>query len=202
MINVSEGRRSDVLDRIAAEAGPLLLDVHFDAGHHRAVLTLAGPTAVLEEAVRAVAGAAVALLDLRSHDGAHPRLGVVDVVPWVDLAAPREVTEEATAACDRFAEWAGAELALPCFLYGPERALPEVRRRAFDDLPPDTGPAERHPTAGVCAVGVRPVLVAYNLWLANDPGVDLSLARRIAAGLRGPAVRALGLSAGGSLQVS
>jgi glutamate formiminotransferase len=202
VINVSEGRRSDVLDRIAAEAAPVLLDLHHDAGHHRAVLTLAGPAPVLEPAVRAVARAAVALLDLRSHEGAHPRLGVLDVVPWVDLAAPRAVSEAATAARDRFAAWAASELALPCFLYGPERTLPELRRHAFTDLAPDTGPAEPHPTAGACAVGVRPVLVAYNLWLAKDKDVDLAETRRIAAGLRGPAVRALGLYAGGHLQVS
>ena len=202
VINVSEGRRSDVLDRIVAEAAPVLLDVHHDAGHHRAVLTLAGPLPVLEEAVRAVARAAVALLDLRTHEGAHPRLGVIDVVPWVDLAAPREVTTEATAARDRFAAWAARELALPCFLYGPERSLPEVRRLAFVELPPDAGPPEPHPTAGACDVGVRPVLVAYNIWLARDPAVDLDAARRVAAGLRGPSVRALGLSAAGHLQVS
>ena len=200
MINVSEGRRPDLVARLAAEAGPTLLDAQHDAGHHRAVLTLGGPVPLLEEAVRAVAGAAVALLDLGAHTGAHPRLGVVDVVPWVDLSAPRTVTPAAIAARDRFAAWAGRELALPCFLYGPARNLPEVRRRAFVDLPPDTGPIRPHPTAGACAVGARSVLVAYNVWLAR--GVDLASARRIAAGLRGPAVRALGLDVGAHRQVS
>src|SRR5207244_3533092 len=82
-------------------------------------------------------------------------------------------------------------LHLPCFLYGAERSLPDVRRGAFTTLEPDAGPPEPHPTAGACAVGARTVLVAYNLWLA--PGVSVDVARSIAADLRSPAVRALDL---------
>ncbi|MGH9185956.1 MAG: glutamate formimidoyltransferase, partial [Acidimicrobiales bacterium] len=129
--------------------------------------------------------------------GAHPRMGVVDVVPFVPLEG--NTILDAVAARDRFARWAGGDLALPCFLYGPERTLPEVRRGAFTDIAPDTGPLSPHRTAGACAVGARPPLVAYNLWLAR-PSADL--ARRIARQLRGPAVRALGLQVGDAVQVS
>jgi glutamate formiminotransferase len=103
------------------------------------------------------------------------------------------------AARDAFAAWVSDELGLPCFLYGPERSLPEVRRRAFIDLAPDTGPAAAHPTAGACCVGARPVLVAYNVWLAN---ADIALAKRLAAAVRSPEIRALGMACGDRVQVS
>src|SRR5262249_33513698 len=96
--------------------------------------------------------------------------------------------------------WAGTELALPCFLYGPERSLPDVRRAAFGTLAPDTGPPVPHPTAGAAAIGARPVLVAYNLWLA--PGTSVAVAKAVAAAIRGPAVRAPGLDVGGEAKVS
>jgi glutamate formiminotransferase len=195
VVNVSEGRRLDVLDRLARRAGDHLLDVHTDPDHHRSVFTLAGPE--VEDAVRSLAAAAVEAIDLRAHEGAHPRLGAVDVVPFVPLGATP--FPEAVAARDRFAAWAGSSLHLPCFLYGPERSLPDVRRNAFRSLPPDAGPAEPHPSAGACAVGARPVLVAYNVWLAEP---DIELARSIAAGLRGPAIRAIGLRVGEHVQVS
>ena len=191
-MNVSEGRSTDVLGAIAAAAGPALLDLHADPDHHRAVLTLVG-----EDAPRAVARVAVERIDLRRHAGAHPRIGAVDVVPFVALG--RASPADAVAARDRFARWAAADLGLPCFLYGPERSLPDVRRGAFGDLAPDTGPPAPHPTAGAAAVGARPVLVAYNLWLAEP---DLAAARRLAAAVRGPAVRALGLAVGDAVQVS
>lgn len=194
VINVSEGHDGDALDAISAAAGPSLLDVHRDEHHNRAVLTMAGDD--VEAAARAVASEAVARLDLRTHRGAHPRIGVVDVVPFVPLAT---VLADAVFARDRFAAWASASLGLPCFLYGPERSLPDVRRGAFTFLPPDTGPANPHPTAGACAVGARTVLVAYNLWLARP---DLARARSIAATIRSPAVRALGLAVGDAVQVS
>jgi len=208
VINVSEGRRLDVLDALAEAAGTSLVDRHADPHHHRAVLTLAGPE--VEAAARAVATAAVAGIDLRAHDGAHPRLGVVDVVPFVPLAGSDMAA--AVDARDAFAAWAGEALGLPCFFYGPPgggeggrwagtgRTLPELRRGAFSTVGPDTGPPTPHPTAGACAVGARPVLVAYNLWLA--PPADLDTARAVAARLRGPAVRALGLDLGGRPQVS
>jgi glutamate formiminotransferase len=192
VINISEGRRLDALEVIARAAGRELLDVHTDADHHRSVFTLAG-----EEAARAVTLASILALDITDHQGAHPRLGVVDVVPFVPLgSAP---LDDALRARDEFAAWLGNDLGIPCFLYGPERTLPAVRRGAFVDLAPDTGPPHPHPTAGACVVGARPVLVAYNLWLA-DP--DLELARRLAREVRSDSVRALGLAVGSEVQVS
>jgi glutamate formiminotransferase len=202
VVNISEGRRPDVIASLSGACQDGLLDVHSDGGHNRSVFTLGGPE--VEVAARDLTRAAVATLDLRAHRGVHPRIGVVDVVPCVPLeppggAAPGHPLDEAVAARDRFASWAASELGLPCFLYGPGRSLPEVRRGAFGSLPPDVGPATPHPTAGACAVGARPVLVAYNVWLATT---DVDVARAIAAGVRGPAVRALGLDPGGRVQVS
>jgi glutamate formiminotransferase len=214
VVNVSEGRDLGVVTAIAAAGGDCLLDVHTDADHHRSVLTLAGPGPRLEDAVRAVARSTLEHIDLRHHEGVHPRLGALDVVPFVPLGpggspdlgiagnpggSPNPGLAPAIAARDRFAAWAGAELGLPCFLYGPERTLPEVRRHAFGPLAPDFGPAGPHPGAGACAVGARPALVAYNLWLATP---DLSVARAVAKAIRGPAVRALGLAVDGVTQVS
>lgn len=197
VVNVSEGRSSDLLGRLVARAQAAepdsVLDVHSDPHHHRSVLTLVG-----EAAPRAVTAEAVAALDLSAHEGAHPRLGVVDVVPFVPLGG--STLAHAITARDRFATWAGEALGVPCFVYGPERSLPEVRRRAWRDLGPDTGPARPHPTAGAICVGARPVLVAYNVWLA--PGASADDARRVAAEVRGPAIRALGLVVGDRLQVS
>jgi glutamate formiminotransferase / 5-formyltetrahydrofolate cyclo-ligase len=202
VVNVSEGRRPELVAALAGACGPCLLDVHSDADHHRSVFTLAGEAEALEWSVRALAERSVAVLDLTGHDGAHPRFGVLDVVPWVPFTGwplrPAPL-DDAIAARDRWAAWAGATLQLPCFLYGPERSLPELRRRAWRELRPDAGPDRPHPTAGSSAVGARHELVAYNLWL-EEP--DLALARRIAAGLRGPDVRALGLAVGDAVQVS
>jgi len=152
--------------------------------------------------------------------GAHPRFGVVDVVPFVPLdtdagdhdrpagsppAAPTgDRLDAAIAARDAFAVWASETLGLPCFLYGPlaggtGRSLPDVRRRAFRSLPPDFGPPAPHPTAGAAAVGARRPLVAYNLWL---DGADAAVARTVASGLRSPQVRALGFDLAAGVQVS
>jgi glutamate formiminotransferase len=197
VVNVSEGRRTRVTAALAAVAGACLIDVHSDADHNRTVLTLAGADG-LEESVRAVAGEAVRRIDLRDHEGAHPCLGAVDVVPFVPLDDASMA--DAVGARDRFVAWSAVTLGLPCFLYGPERSLPEVRRRAFVDLPPDAGPDRPHATAGAVCVGARGVLVAYNLWLA--PGVVMAEARAVARAIRGPAVRALALDLGGRIQVS
>jgi glutamate formiminotransferase len=198
VVNVSEGRDGDILDALDVAAGSALLDVHRDRDHNRTVLTLAGAQADLDEAVRTVAAEGVGRIDLRRHAGAHPRLGVVDVVPFVPLDG--SALEDALDARNRFATWAASTLGVPCFLYGPERALPDVRRHAFRSLAPDTGPPAPHPTAGAMCVGARPVLVAYNVWLAR--GTPVAVARDIAARLRGPGVRALGLDVGGRAQVS
>jgi glutamate formiminotransferase len=107
---------------------------------------------------------------------------------------------EACAARERFCTWAAEALDLPCFRYGDGApSLPEVRRRAFADLAPDAGPAVPHPTAGAVGVGCRPLLVAYNLWLAEP---DLEAARSVAVAVRGPDLRALGLEVGDRVQVS
>lgn len=192
VVNVSEGQRTDLVSALGRAAGDALLDTHVDPHHHRSVLTLVG-----EDAPRAVARAAVEHLDIGDHVGVHPRIGVVDVVPFVPLdgATPAD----ALTARDRFAAWIAAELAVPAFLYGPERTLPDVRRHAFGDLAPDTGPPAPHPTAGAVAVGARPLLVAWNVYLAEP---DLALARKVAAAVRGPHLRALGLAVGDDVQVS
>ena len=209
VVNISEGRDESIIDVIASAGGNHLLDLHSDAEHHRSVLTLGGPLDAVEAASRAVATAAVATIDIRTHVGVHPRRGAVDVVPFVPLGAAVPDGEEwcrAQQARDRFAEWAGRELGVPCFLYGPERTLPDIRRHAFSSLAPDSGPPTPHPTAGATAVGVRPVLVAYNVWIADRsggiPDDVLTVARALAAGLRGPSVRSLGLPLGSGAQVS
>jgi glutamate formiminotransferase len=195
VVNVSEGRDEGALGALRAAAGDALLDFHADPHHHRSVFTLAGDG--LEDAVRALAREAVTRLDLDAHQGVHPRIGVVDVVPFVPVAGSS--MDEALAARGSFARWAGAELALPCFLYGPERSLPEIRRGAFESIAPDTGPPRPHRTAGASAVGARTVLIAYNLWLA---AADVTTAKTIAASLRSRSVRALGLQVGEQAQVS
>ena len=174
--------------------GWALLDVHSDVHHNRTVLTLAGPD--VERAAFGVVAAAVERINLRTHEGVHPRLGAADVVPFVPLDG--STIEEATAARDRVAHRIADELGVPCFLYGPERSLPEIRRTAFKSLRPDLGPSEPHPTAGACCVGARNVLVAYNLWIRGS-AAD---ARRIAAAIRSPALRTLGLDVDGHAQVS
>jgi glutamate formiminotransferase len=192
VVNVSEGVRPDVVAGVAGVAGRDLLDVHADPDHNRAVLTLLG-----DAAPRRVAAEAVARLDLRRHRGAHPRFGVVDVVPFVPLAG--STMADAVSARDRFAAWIADTLGVPAFLYGPERSLPDVRRQAFAALAPVAGPPAPHPTAGAVAVGARPPLVAWNLWLAQP---DLARAREVAAAVRGPDLRALGLAVGSRVQVS
>ncbi len=205
-INLSEGRDDAILERLAEAAGEDLLDLNADPYHHRCVLTL-GPQA--EQAARRVAATAVELIDLRRHTGVHPRLGVVDVVPFTPfppvvqagataVPAPAEL-RGAVAARDAFPRWASRSLGVPCFLYGPERSLPEVRRLAFSSLAPDNGPDTPDPGRGACCVGARPALVAYNVVLQR---ADLALARRIASQLRSPQLRTLGLPAGGEVQIS
>jgi glutamate formiminotransferase len=192
VINISTG---DDAPALVSASGASLLDVHRDPWHNRSVFTLAGPN--VEAAARDVATVAVANLDLARHVGVHPRIGVVDVVPFVPLAG--STMAQAVAARDGFVTWASTRLGLPCFVYGPERALPEVRRTAFRSLPPDAGPTAPHATAGACAVGARPVLVAYNLWLAS---AEVDEATAIARSVRSEDVRALGLAVGDVAQVS
>lgn len=192
VVNISEGRDSAKLSGLADLVGIDLLDLHSDADHHRSVFTLFGTNSV-----RALARQAIATLDIKHHSGVHPRLGIVDVVPFVALDL--STFDDALWARDEFAEYAGNELGVPCFLYGPERTLPYIRAHAFKDLLPDVGGSTPHPTAGAMCVGVRSVLVAYNLWLKNTP---LETAKRIAASIRSESVRALGLQVGQYIQVS
>lgn len=231
VVNVSEGTDPRLVDRLVASCGAPLLDVHSDPDHDRTVVTLGGPAEVVERGARMLASAAVGALDFSHYAGRHPAFGVVDVVPFVPLqlagaaspAAPPSAAwpaaagsrraarlatapplEEAAAARDRFARWAGSELGITCHLFGPlppagHRTLPELRREAGGELVPDTGPARPDPRIGRCAVGARHFLVAYNLWVA---GGDVATARAVAADIRGPALRALGFDLGGSPQIS
>jgi glutamate formiminotransferase len=208
VVNVSEGRDDDVLTALAVSAGPALLDLHRDPHHHRAVYTLAAPADDLVAGARSLARATLERLDLRAHDGVHPRLGVLDVVPFVPYAPHRTAPTDLTTAIalrDDFARWLGEELGVPSFLYGPlpggrARALPDIRRHAFaltQGLVPDFGPPHARSSAGATAVGARRVLVAYNVWVSS-----LEAARRAAPLLRGPEVRALALAVGERAQVS
>ena len=214
--NFSEGRRDDVIEEIvAAFAGAhpdvLVLDCSSDPDHNRSVLTLAGPGSALVEAAVAGAAACARLIDLTRHRGAHPRMGALDVLPFVPLPGGGDL-----AACATLAVEAGRRLAeevgIPVYLYGaaarrPGRAqLPSVRGRGFEELlevaardpgrAPDLGGPAPHPSAGASAVGARPFLIAYNVNLATG---DLAVSRRIARAVRErdgglPAVRALGLA--------
>jgi glutamate formiminotransferase len=195
------------------------LDVHSDRDHNRSVLTMAGSADEVAGSALALARAAVERIDLSAHSGVHPRLGAVDVVPFVLLDDAEPDGPAATGAVARaWGERAAAELGVPVFLYGSAdpggRSLPEVRRRAFLERRPDFGPAQPHPTAGAMAVGARPILVALNCELAPGGGhgaldTDLAVARAIARAVRErdgglPGVRALGfsLASKGRAQVS
>ena len=200
--NVSEGRRLDVIDELAEAAGASLRDVHRDAVHNRSVFTLIDEVQPLTEGVRALARAALTLVDLREHEGVHPRFGVLDVVPFVALDPIEAPT--ARQLRDETADWLADTFYLPVFLYGElkdgtSRSLPDVRRRAFASLDPDRGPTAPDPLRGASAVGARGVLVAWNLWLRR---VTLNDASRIAARIRRPEVRSLAFSMGDVVQVS
>lgn len=191
-MNLSEGRDQIRLEGITETAGRDLLDLHADPDHNRSVATLVGV-----HAPRTLVGWALHNLDLATHRGVHPRLGIVDVVPFVPLTGSD--MESALAARDAFAHWAVEEFGIPCFLYGPERSLPEIRKRAFGDLLPDVGPRTPHPRAGAICVGARGVLVAWNLWI---DGLDVAATRAIAGRVRTDSIRTLGLQVGRFTQVS
>lgn len=220
--NVSEGRDSDAIARIAAAAerspGVHLLDVHSDRDHQRSVYTLSGSPGTLADAVVGVGHEALARIDLSSHAGVHPRIGALDIAPIVYLHE-----QDAGAACAEalvLADRLGDELRLPVFLYGPlggGRTRAEIRRGGSEELArrlaagelrPDFGPSRPHRSGGGVMVGARPPLVAFNVELA--PPATLEDARAIAADIRegGPAglpgLRALGVWLGerGVAQVS
>ncbi len=198
--NFSEGRRPDVIaaivEAVRGTAGVRLADWSADPDHNRLVVTFVGPPPAVREAALSAAAVAITRIDLGNHEGVHPRLGALDVLPFVPLSGL------ALADCAALGREVGQELVarhgLPVFLYeaaAPEpRSLPLVRKEAFQTLTPDFGPAIPHPTAGAAVVGARGPLIAYNVVLAAP---DLSIARAIARELRAlpnlPGVRALGL---------
>lgn len=193
VVNISEGRDRRLLSSFDEVCGDALLDRHSDPDHHRSVYTLLGV-----EAVRALTEIAVENLDLNEHAGVHPRLGVVDVVPFVPLHT--STIDDANAARADFARWLDSTLSIPSFLYGAERSLPDVRRHAWTTYPPDVGPRAPHPTAGATCVGAREQLVAYNCWL--EVGTEFDVARVIANRVRQPCIRSLALRVGQRVQVS
>jgi glutamate formiminotransferase len=193
VINISEGRNITTLQRLAAVCSNDLLDIHFDVEHNRSVFTLTGV-----DAPRRLTKLAVQLLQLDAHQGVHPRLGVVDVVPFVPLE--ESTMDDAIAARDAFAKWASSELLVPCFLYGTERSLPDLRRDAWTNLQPHFGSPVAHATAGAICVGARNVLVAYNVWLHTT--TSEKDARSIAQSVRGDGIRTLPLRVGNHWQIS
>jgi glutamate formiminotransferase len=209
--NVSEGRDRTTLRELADRCGRALLDVHTDTDHHRSVFTLAGPgghDAI--GAARELAAAVAARVSIEAHDGVHPFLGALDVVPFVALDRAPDEHRVATAAAIEFGQWWAEQYRVPVFLYddadAERRSLPNTRRDAFGSRRPDFGPDAPHPTLGATAVGARRPLVAINLLLFSD---DAAVARRIARQIRErdgglPGVRALGLAlaAAGKAQVS
>jgi glutamate formiminotransferase / 5-formyltetrahydrofolate cyclo-ligase len=218
--NVSEGRDLAVLEAVERGFAPArLLDLHADPDHGRSVFTLAGRQGGLAAGLVSGAREAVARVDLRGHDGLHPHVGAVDVLPvvYLDGAQRGAACAEALTA----AALIGERLELPVFLYGELATRPEhveradlrrggieelARRLEAGELVPDYGPRRVHKAAGAMLATARPPLVAFNVDLASD---DLELAQRIAAGLREsggglPGVRAIGLrlAARGRAQVS
>ena len=197
--NFSEGRDAGAVSRIAGAAerpGVAVLDVQQDPDHHRSVVTLAGEGPALVEAALAMMRVATSCIDLNTHRGEHPRMGATDVVPFVPLgeATTIEAVELAVALGERVWE----ELRIPVYLYAQaarvaeRRDLAAVRAGEFEGIRdtiatdparrPDIGDAVVHPTAGVVAIGARPVLIAYNADLSTP---DVAVARRVAAAVRG-----------------
>lgn len=221
--NFSEGRRPEVITALAAAAqsvrGTRLLDVSSDPDHNRTVLTFIGsPEAVLDAAFQS-AEVAVARIDLRTHRGVHPRIGAVDVLPFVPLYQAE--LSECVGLAHRLGDLLSIRLGLPVYFYsaaapGPNRrTLAQIRRGGFEalgeviarrDRRPDLGPVRAHPTAGAVAVGARNVLIAFNVNLHSE---ELQAARAIARAVREssgglPAVQAMGvrLPSRGLVQVS
>lgn len=202
VINISEGRDLNLLDGLRQASGSSLRDLHHDEFHHRSVFTLISDPEALVRDVHALIGVAYQRLDLTTHQGVHPRFGVVDVVPFVALDPLR--ASDAVALRDELAPWLARTFHVPVFLYGPmpdntTRTLPEVRRLAYTTLQPDAGPAQPSLQFGSVAVGARPLLVAWNIWLK---GVALDVARDMARAVRQPSVRTLAFQVGYDVQVS
>jgi glutamate formiminotransferase len=191
--NFSEGRDRATLDAIGAALGPGLIHASADADHHRSVFTVAGEPGALAERVLAAARVAVERIDLRTHTGVHPRVGALDVAPIVYLT-----DDERGAACAEaliLADRLSHDLEIPVYLYG---ALAGGRTRA--ELRKPGALPHLHPTAGATLVAARPPLAAFNVYI--DAPVEE--AKRIAAAIRSPSVKALGLQLerAGTVQVS
>lgn len=196
--NVSEGRRLDVVDRlaeaIAAAPGIALLDRTSDASHNRSVFTMAGEDVAVIDALERLVAAAVHEIDMDAHEGEHPRIGAVDVIPFIPLGT---TTMDAVVELARgFGRRIADRFELPVYLYAQaalrsdRERLADVRRGQYEGLKaevgqrgrePDFGPARLHPSAGAVAVGARPFLIAYNINLESD---DIDLAKRIARRVR------------------
>ncbi|MEA2610382.1 MAG: glutamate formiminotransferase / 5-formyltetrahydrofolate cyclo-ligase [Chloroflexota bacterium] len=196
--NVSEGRRLDVVDRLAeaigAVDGVFLLDRTSDASHNRSVFTLAGEHGPVGAALERLVEAAIHEVDMNVHTGEHPRIGAVDVIPFVPLGTT--TMDDCVDLAHAFGERIAERFELPVFFYAnaarrSDRVkLADVRRGQYESLKdeivergrePDLGPARLHPSAGAVAVGARPFLIAYNINLAST---DLELAKRIARRVR------------------
>jgi glutamate formiminotransferase len=209
----------DIEQAMVATPDVWLLDRTADLDHARSVFTLVGAPTAVRAALELSVALAIARIDLRAHQGQHPRLGAVDVVPFVPLGSTTMAT--CIELAREFAVRVSARHDIPVFLYAEaaqrvdRRVLADVRRPRFEGLAqamarpggePDYGPRHPHPSAGAIAVGARPLLIAYNIQLASD---DLAVATRIARRVRGrdgglPGVQALGLAlpSQGVIQVS
>jgi glutamate formiminotransferase len=196
--NVSEGRNTNAIDEIATAvgraAGVRLLDVSSDASHNRSVLTFVGDAEAVRNGVRALFEAAVPRIDLRRHAGEHPRMGAVDVVPFIPVRGSS--VEDCVALSRVVGEEIGRKFGIPVYLYEDSatieqrRNLAEIRKGEFEGFAekmkearwaPDFGPDRPHASAGVVAVGARPFLIAYNINLGTR---DLAVADRIAKAIR------------------
>ena len=209
--NYSEGRRPEVVDRLAAAVagtpGVHLLDRTSDASHNRSVLTLAGEAEAVTRALEATIEVAIRDIDMEQHTGEHPRIGAVDVIPFVPLGDT--TIDDAIGLARSFGQQVAERFEIPVYLYAraalrPDRVrLADVRRGGYEGLrdeigqngrEPDFGPARTHPRAGAVAVGARPFLIAWNINLGS---ADVELAKRIARRVREsggglPAVQANG----------
>jgi glutamate formiminotransferase / 5-formyltetrahydrofolate cyclo-ligase len=218
--NFSEGKDATKISRITeavrAISGVRILGLHSDPDHNRSVLTFAGGVDSVLEGAIALAKACVAELDLASQSGVHPRMGVLDVLPFVPLEGAN--MDDAVRLAHRAGESLGS-LGIPVYLYGSaatiqhRRSLPDIRRGGYEGVAsrledplwkPDYGPKTLDPHRGAVAVGARPFLVAFNAYLDTD---DVEVARAVARQVREsggglPAVRALGFGVGGKAQVS
>jgi glutamate formiminotransferase len=221
--NFSEGRRKDVVDAIAAAIGSenvKLIDVEMDADHNRSVITFVGEPAHVKAAILKAAGKAVELINMGEHKGEHPRIGAVDVVPFIPLK--NATMEDCIALANGVGKELGDGFGIPVYLYEesatrPERKnLADVRKGQYEglkteietnpDRKPDYGPQKMHPSAGATAVGARMPLIAYNVNLETS---DLAVAKEIAKKVREkggglPFVKALGfdIKERGIVQVS